>query len=234
MPVYEKRIVSGNVTEIYMYHSLRKVNGDYLPRTKNISSTTEEKQAINIREARRKLTRLLNCNFTHDDLFIRLSYKKEPTKEMAIKSFRNFNRRLKYYITKNKLPELKYIAIAEKAKGRFHHHIVMNFRDVNAIRQIWTLGGIYCINLWSDDYEGLAKYITKETIRLERGKRWSQSRNLKKPVVTQRELKKEKPRGPAVPKNNVLLECECYTTHTGHKTWYIKTVHKGKKPIDDG
>lgn len=234
MPVYEKKIISGNVTEICMYFSLRKVNGDYLPRIKNISVTPEEKQVINIRESRRKLTRLLNCNFTGDDLFLRLSYKKEPAKEDAIKSFRNFIRRLKYYIKKRNLPELKYIAVTERAKGRYHHHIVMNFDDVNVIRKIWENGGVYCINLWSEDYEGLAKYITKETIRLERGKRWSQSRNLKKPVVIQRELKREKPKGPSVPKNHILLESECYTTTLGHKTWYIKTVHKGEKPIDGG
>ena len=235
MPWYHKKTTSGNVTEIEVYHSIRRAGKNYLPRTCNINTTPEEKQVINIKCAREKLTRTLNCNFTKQDAFIRLSYRKNGIeKETAIKNFRNFMRKLKRYIKKNNLPELKYVAVTENGKGKIHHHIVMNFTDANAIRELWTFGGVYIVDMWSEDFTHLAKYITKETIRNEHGKRWSQSRNLKKPTVELRELKGEVRNGPRVPKGYTLMESNCYVTSLGHKTWYMKVVKQGTEYFDSG
>ncbi len=234
MPWYQKKIISGNVTEIYYYFSLRRRGKDSLPRSGKVNMTSEEKQVINIREARMKLTRLINTNFTHDDGFIRLSYRKNVDDETAIKEFRKFMRRLKYYIRKNNLPELKYVAVTERGKGKPHHHIVMNFTDSEVIRQLWGNGGMYITNLWTEDYEGLAMYITKETIRNEHGKRWSQSRNLEKPVVQMKDLRKEPRISPRIPKGYKLLESSCVTTVLGHKMWYVKTVKDGTEYFDSG
>ena len=235
MPWYHRKTVSGNVTEIEVYHSVRRAGKNYLPRTGNINTTPEEKQVININRAREKLTRTLNCNFTKQDAFIRLSYRKKGIeKEAAIKNFRNFMRKLKRYIKKNNLPELKYVSVTENGKGKIHHHIVMNFTDANAVRELWTFGGVYIVDMWSEDFTHLANYITKETIRNERGKRWSQSRNLKKPTVEVRELKSEVRSSPRVPKGYTLMESKCYVTSLGHKTWYLKAVKQGTDYFDSG
>ena len=227
MPWYNKKIISGNVTEIYYYFSVRKTGKRCLPRSVKMNITPEEKQIINIREARLKLTRIINTNFTNDDVFVRLSYRRNVSDEVALKEFQKFQRRLKYHIRKNNLPELKYVAVTERGQGKPHHHIVMNFTDSETIRKIWGNGGMYITNLWSEDYQDLAEYITKETIRNEHGKRWSQSRNLKKPDIEVRELKKESRNGPTVPRGYELLESNCYVTSLGHRTWYLKAVKQG-------
>lgn len=224
MPIYKKKIKSGNVTEIYQYYSARKAGLKALPRRINQNTTPEEKQVLNIKESRLKLTRLINTNFSNNDTFIRLSYRKQLTDETALREFKKFMRRLRYYIKKNNLPELKYVAVTEKGKGKVHHHIVMNFTDINKIRNIWDNGGVYSVNLWSEDYEGLAMYITKETIRNEHGKRWRQSRNLAQPIIEVQELKHDPKGMPRVPKGHKLVESKCYIDSTGHKCWYIKTV----------
>ena len=234
MPWYRQDIISGNVTEIYYYFSLRKRGKASLPRSVKMNVTPEEKQVINIREARMKLTRLINTNFTHSDSFVKLSYRKNVDDETALKEFRKFMRRLRHYIRKNKLPELKYIAVTERGKGKIHHHIIMNFTDSEVIRQLWGNGGMYIINLWSEDYEGLAMYITKETIRNEHGKRWSQSRNLKKPVVKIKDMSREPRTNPRVPKGYKLLESSCHTTVLGHRMWYVKAVRQGTDYFDSG
>lgn len=234
MPWYRKEILSGNVKEIYYYFSLRKQGKTSLPRSSKLNITPEEKQIINIREARLKLTRLINTNFTHQDGFIRLSYRKNVDDETALKEFRKFMRRLRHYIKKNKLPELKYIAVTERGKGKPHHHLIMNFTDSQVIRQLWNNGGMYITNLWSEDYEGLAMYITKETIRNEHGKRWSQSRNLDKPIVKTKDLRQEPRVIPKVPKGYKLLESVCTTTVLGHRTWYMKAVRNGAEYFDSG
>ena len=235
MPWYKRKIISGNITEIYYFFSIRKRGNKSLPRSSKMNITPEEKQVINIREARLKLTRLINTNFTHSDGFVRLSYKDRKIDDAtALKEFRKFMRRLRHYISKNNLPELKYVAVTEKAKGRIHHHIIMNFTDAEVIRQLWNNGGMYIVNLWSEDYEGLAMYITKETIRNEHGKRWSQSRNLTKPIVETEDMNKEPRNGPRIPKGHKMLESVCATTVLGHKMWYVKTVKDGTKYFDSG
>lgn len=235
MPYYQRKTVSGNVTEIEVYHSIRRAGKNYLPRTANMNTTSEEKQVINIQKAREKLTRTLNCNFSKQDAFIRLSYRSRGIeKEIAIKNFRNFIRKLKRYIKKNNLPELKYVAVTENGKGKIHHHIVMNFTDANVIRELWTFGGVYIVDMWSSDFTHLAMYITKETIRNEHGKRWSQSRNLEKPVVEVKEPKGEKRNGPRVPRGYTLMESKCYVTSLGHKNWYMKAVKNGTEYFDSG
>ncbi len=233
MPWYTKKIISGNVVEIYHYFSIRRPGKNSLPRSVKMNITPEEKQIINIREARLKLTRTINTNFTTDDVFVRLSYRKNVSDEVALEEFKKFQRRLRYCIKKNSLPELKYVSVTERGKGKPHHHIVMNFTDAETIRKIWGNGGMYITNLWSKDYEDLAEYITKETIRNEHGKRWSQSRNLKKPDIKIEGPKKEARNGPSVPKGYELLESNCYVTAFGHRTWYVKAVRQGKKHFED-
>lgn len=225
MPYYRKTIISGNVIEVYEYRSLRKIGENYTPRTGPVAVTPEEKEVINIKNARLRLTRLINCNFTNNDTFLRLSYKKKPEEEEAIKKLRNFIRRLNYHTKKQKSEPLKYVAVTEKAKGRIHHHLVLNCSDYNLLKQLWGKnGGFFVIGLYTDDYEDLANYITKETIRCEHGKRWSQSRNLKKPDVSVVEIDRVSDSEIQPPSGYKTLESTLYVSDLTGSIRYIKAV----------
>ena len=110
----------------------------------------------------------------------------------------------------------------------------MNFTDINKILEIWGHGGVYCVPLWSEDYAGLAMYITKETIRHEHGRRWTQSRNLEKPIEIVDEYKGKTLSAPKMPKGHTLIESQCYATSLGHKTWYMKSVKMGYEYLEAG
>ena len=115
-------------------------------RSKKRKPTTETQQRLNQRNAERKLTRLLNTNFTKRDIRFDLTYSDEnypETPENAQRQMQNFLRRVKRYRAKHNLPELKYVAVTEvgKENGRLHHHIVMSGGvDINTLAEIWGKG----------------------------------------------------------------------------------------------
>ena len=103
----------------------------------------------------------------------------------------NFLRRVKYYRNKSGLPELKYVAVTEigKKTARLHHHIVMSGGvDINTLAEIWGRGYTTAKPLQFNEQGivGIAKYLIKEPIL---NKRWSASRNLKKPKEDSRDGK---------------------------------------------
>lgn len=188
MPYREKNIFAGQYreTEIYFVtasevkQSRKKKTKESLPKQKN----------LNLKNSRKHLTRLINANFTADDLHLTLTYKNQPeTDTQAKKDVENFIRRLKYRRKKQGLPELKYITVVEQKdkdgrKVRLHHHVILSGdmpRD--EIEKVWKLGRCNASRLQPDEcgLSGLANYITKNTYS---GKRWAQSQNLIQPKVT--------------------------------------------------
>ncbi len=187
-----------------LYREKKHFCGDYLEvdifpvfeqshcRGKRRRPTTETQKKLNQRNAERKLIRLLNTNFTKNDIRFDLTYDADhrpATPEEAQKEMQNFLRRLKRYRKKRGLPDLKYIAVTEigKRNGRCHHHIIMNGGVlIGELAEIWGRGYTTAKPLQFNDQGivGIAKYLIKEPIL---GKRWSASKNLAKPKVTQRD-----------------------------------------------
>lgn len=163
-------------------------------RSKKRKPTTEVQKKLNQRNAERKLIRLLNTNFTKKDIRFDLTYDDRyypESPEAAQRQMQNFLRRVKYYRNKNGLPELKYVAVTEigKQTARLHHHIVMSGGvDINTLAEIWGRGYTTAKPLQFNEQGivGIAKYLIKEPIL---NKRWSASRNLKKPDEDKRDGK---------------------------------------------
>ena len=186
----EKKYYCGEYLEIDIYPVFEKQRG----RSKKRKPSTETQKRLNQRNAERKLIRLLNTNFSKQDIRFDLTYDKEhepATPEDAAREMQNFLRRVKRFRQRNGLPELKYVAVTEQGtrSGRLHHHIVMSGGvSVNDLAELWGRGYTTAKPLQFNEQgiTGIAKYLIKDPIM---GKRWSASRNLEKPKESQRDGK---------------------------------------------
>lgn len=185
-----KTIKSGDILECEIYPIWDTKADRRLPKQK---PSREAQKNLNNKNAVKHVTRLLNANFTKEDIWATFTYDNDHLPENvkeAQKDMVNYLRRLKHFIKKNGLEELKYIYVTEysddpkKGKKRVHHHIVMNFRDRDVAEQMWKGGArTHSRRLQPDNFglEGLANYITKDPNGT---KRWVSSTNLNKPIVT--------------------------------------------------
>ena len=178
----EKRYYSGNYLEVDIY----PVFGRAGQRRSKYKPTSECQRELNRKNTEMKLTRLLNTNFTEDDLRFDLTYSPDNLPEgddAALRELRNFIRRLKRFRVRAGLSPLKYVAVTEKGKksGRYHHHLVISggvsIRDLAAL---WDRGYTSAKPLQFDEYgiEGLAHYLVKEPVG---SKFYQASRNLTQP-----------------------------------------------------
>lgn len=167
-----------------------------MKRKKKCSPSSAKQQKMNEKYSTRNMGRTINCNYGPEDLFVRLSYEKEPEDfDAAEKEFYLYTRRINYYLKKNGLPPLKYMFVTENENEdgepvRIHHHVLMQKMDWDVVERLWKNGQVHIEPLdASGDYIGIARYLTK-TKRRAFKKRWSQSQNLKRPVVEYQVLKR--------------------------------------------
>jgi len=182
-----KTIQSGQVLECEIYPLWKEYDEVRAAR----EHTTREAQAnLNERNARKRIARLIDTNFTPDDLHVTLTYGKSelPDEDQARRDIRNFLRRVRAYRKKNNMPELKYVYVIEFSDGdgrrtRVHHHVIMSGMDRKAVKALWPHGRARVDELEPEDgtLEGLARYITKQP---NKRKRWQASRNLEEPTIT--------------------------------------------------
>ncbi len=225
MPYIKQEIYSGDVYEGIQTFSTRI--GKKNKRNSKNSKSSEKQKIINEKNAKKKLARWINANFRKGDIFLTLTYAGQaPEEEQARKDLVNFFRRVKYYRKKNGLPDIKYIAVTESENKRIHHHVIMSAMSMDTITDLWGAGKAIMSRLTPDkDYTGLAKYITKEPAK-EFAKRWTQSRNLQKPVIKIRQLKTGRNILKA-PKGYKIIEQRLdYTDWTGQYQ-YIRAIKIG-------
>ena len=184
----EKKYICGKYLEVNIYPMFEIVKG----KRKKIKQTSEVQKALNNHNRKRKLTRLLNTNFTEEDLKVELTYADEnlpENDEEVAKELRNFLRRLKRKRKSLGLPDLKYIVVTEKGKktGRYHHHCVLSggmlLKD---IQDIWGKGFLRSTQLREGNrgFDALAEYMEKNLTHgdiEENEKAWHASRNLIQP-----------------------------------------------------
>lgn len=190
MPYREKKIYSGKMLEVEIYPI--SLQDRKQKRKKKEKESAPKQKNLNDKNAKKHLIRLLNTNFTDEDLAVHLTYTEKnlpKSEEEARRDVANYLRRVKHYRKKNGLEPLKYIAVIEykdqkesKRGVRIHHHIVMNGMDRDAAEQLWGKGRANADRLKADEwgYESLGRYITKDP---KGNKRWTQSKNLKQPMV---------------------------------------------------
>ena len=126
----EKYFECGDYKEVYIYPCFANTPkaGGRRPKAK---PTPEAQKKLNKRISKNKLIRLLNANFTADDLSFDLTYTDEnhpDSDEQALSDVKNFLRRLNRLRKRRGLSDLKYIYVPAKGErgGRYHHHLVLN------------------------------------------------------------------------------------------------------------
>ena len=234
MPRYQKKIYSGDVYECEVFFSPREIGKKYI-RGCNQNMSPEEQQKVNLRYAQKKLSRLINCNFSEGDLFITLTHRERVDYKDAKAELIKYLRKVRRWRIKNNLPELKYISVTESKEKREHHHLIMNEMDPKAAMELWEQGRSMISKLEKGgEYNGLANYITKEPVE-EHKKRWSQSRNLQKPKVSVQKIKGQvKEKKLTAPKGyRVTEQYMFYSELTGY-VQYLRAVREGGEDWGEG
>lgn len=192
-----KTIKAGNVLEVEVF-PIWNTRREAIRAKRH--KTRQAQKNLNDKNAKKKLIRKINANFTEEDLCITLTYKDSvPDEEQARRDIRNYIRRVREWRRKHGLSELKYVYVIEFGgsdgrRKRVHHHVIMSGMDRNEAERLWNgKGWANTRRLQPDDYglEALARYITKEP---HGGKRWCASRNLVEPKETTADTKISKRR----------------------------------------
>lgn len=184
----ERRYYCGNYLEIDVFPVFPVARS----RQKKEKPTSEVQQKLNEHNAEQKLIRILNANFTSDDIEIHLTFADEnlpADDEEAARDIQNFLRRVKRLRKKNGLPELKYVCVTEGGSEgkRYHYHVTMNGGlDRDELEKLWGYGYANSRRMQFNEngVEGLARYVTKQfREKKENGetifrKRWTASKNL--------------------------------------------------------
>lgn len=184
-----KEITSGKQFEVEIYPEFTRM--DDIPEEGKKRDNSKAQKNLNSKNASKYLVRLINANFTRDDIWITLTYSQgnEPdSMDEAVRNMQNFVKRVNYQREKRGLTNAKYIYVTEHspdAKIRWHHHLIMDgLMDSDTVEKIWRKGKRnQSRRLEPDEYglAGMAIYVTKEKDRKKGEKRWNSSVGLKKP-----------------------------------------------------
>lgn len=203
-----KTVTSGKLVEVEIYPVFKDKKD--LPREKK-KKTRKAQRDLNDKNARKKLIRLMNANFDESGYWVTLNFA-TPPKDMdeVDKITGNYIKRLNYHRKKRRLPNAKYIYVAEIGKnGRAHVHMVMDgMMDRDAVEDLWKHGKRNHVRrLDPDDFglTGIATYLSKDP---KGRKRWKASRNLKQPKITQSLTKFKRGRVLRMVKNQNEIETE--------------------------
>ena len=192
MPFIKKMIYSGNTLEIEKYPVSKK--GSRVPRCSKEKLTKESQAVLNEKNAKKNFIRLVEMNFKKGDLFITLKYRGEaPDGRKLKRDFQNFFARLKYHCKKQSFAEPVYMGVSHDASSRPHHHIILNKYSWDFIKSLWSYGSVQISELEPDPEYGftaIAKYILNEKNVNTFKKRWCASKNLKKPKIVYKEIKR--------------------------------------------
>lgn len=197
---HTKAIISNNFVEItqqaYSPNIIRTSSGGRKTVLHQSSENYEANLKVGIRRARKKIRRLLECNFTSQYAFITLTFR--PSKgfdhtdiKTCNKLFRDFKKRLSYYLQKNNLENFVYLGVTEfnSKKGNIHFHLVCNLIDLSkeTLEDIWSYGWAHKVVAQSNpnDNEKIAFYLNKgiSDQRLNGHKRYFKSQNLRDPII---------------------------------------------------
>lgn len=159
-------------------------------RKRKSKPTPEAMQKLNDLHTQNKMIRIINANFTENDVKLDLTYAPEfepESFEEAEKELERYLRRVKHWRKKNGYPELKYFACTEQGsvKKRLHHHLILSEMPINVLIALWWKGehslGRVETNLLQFNEEGcaaLVRYMLKQD-RVTKGKsKYKRSRNM--------------------------------------------------------
>lgn len=187
-----KEIKAGEQIELEIYPQFQSMD-DIPANGRRIIKNNTAQRNLNDKNARKHIERLINTNFSDNDIWITLTYDNTHLPvdmESAIKNVQRYIRRINYKRKKKGLPNAKYIYVTEynpTAKIRWHHHIVMDgLLAMDTVEQCWKQSSRNEVRRLRKDENGLtgiAKYITKDNVRSKSERRWNSSQGLRNPDV---------------------------------------------------
>jgi hypothetical protein len=190
-----KEIKAGEQLEVEMYPQFQNMNEVPLEGRQVKKDNSAAQKNLNNKNARKYVERLINENFTDNDLWITLTYDDDHLPpdgdiDAAVKNMQKYIRRINYQRKKRGLENCKYIYVTEynpNEEIRWHHHLVMDGdMDMDAVERAWKQGSRNEVRKLKKDENGLsgmANYIVKEKERIRSEKRWNSSQNLREPNV---------------------------------------------------
>ena len=201
MPYFEKRIYSGNVLEVERYYATK---GGRPLGSRNTCESSTAQDELNSMQSWRKLWRMLNCNFSRSagDLCITLRFSRMVNAAEANRQYTAFMRRIRAARKKRGMDDLRYIIVREIQSGKHHAHMVLNAGlSLEELTQLWGQGILWGALLDdTNNHKELARYLSRQHKQRRGGnstenakephqkgqRRWTCSRNLKKPIVKKR------------------------------------------------
>lgn len=245
--IKRKTIISGNVIEVEIFPVWDTKN---VVRSGSGSPTKLEQKIVNARNAIKKIVRLINANFTEDDMWITVGYRdgvQPESFERCKKDIKNYIERLRTVCRNKGWEDLKYIYTIEKHKSRkYHAHIIMNFPDRDIAEKKWGHGKYpQARRLQPDDFglEGMARYVAKNiNSRIDskeadedgiKRNSYGTSLNLKKPVIHESYTAIKKRKVEKIAKDESLRE-EYFNTHRDYKKYKYLTSQVTYSPYTDG
>lgn len=222
MPYYERKIVSGDYVEIEQFY----YSGKRIPQGETRGTTPLSQAEYNGRQSEKQFLRMIHCNFAPEcgDIFATFTFAEAVDHAEATKVFRNFESRVKRRYA-NENAEYKRLSALEQ-QGKWHVHMVISglpSLTPTEWEQLWGHGRVTVSALNKDNnYKDLSKYLYNDEKpnkadpnggntkppRQRFSKRWSGTRNLKKPKIyppklIKRESIMRKP--PTAPKGYTLI-----------------------------
>ena len=180
----EKTVTSGKIKEIEIYPEFTRTQ--IAKRSEMKEKKKRWQKNLNDKNARKYLQRLINANFGDHDIWMTLTYDDEHMPESIERAQKNMNYYFKKVNRRRKkkgLNNAKYVYVTE-CSSRCHHHVIIDGDlSMDELEEMWPYGrrnNTRRISKSSDDLTGLARYLAKDP---KGKKRWSSSRNLKKPEV---------------------------------------------------
>ena len=187
----EIKVKTGNFMRVNVF----PVRQYQYARKKKMKPTGAAMAKLNKEMTARRLSDIVNLNFTKNDYQLKLDYSvfremhgRNPEPDEVLREIRNFMRRVKRVYQKATL-ELKYIYCSEVGvRGHLsHHHVIINAGvSFEVIRALWHCGGIWCRKLYFDKkgcYD-LASYFVKAKYTY---RSYTCSKNLIRPQETGRD-----------------------------------------------
>ena len=179
----------GDFLDVEMYPILDMEKDTWAKRTR---PSREAQKKLNIKNAQRKLTRLMNANFGAGDLLGHFTCAMGSTEDQAKKDARNFIKRLRTRASKRGA-DLKYIYVIEATGSgetiKYHIHMVINggWISRDEMEKIWGKGlsRVDRCQKMRDGLAGFAHYITQRKSTQEKllQRSWAASQNLIHPAA---------------------------------------------------
>ena len=222
MPYYKTTTIAGKTIQVVKHHGKKIIHeGQRMSKHK---PTPEEIQATNERNRIRKLTLLLNANFTEGDHWLTLTYPRyyKPPDNEKIKQVYKFLAKLRTQYRRYGTV-LKYVLVKEYKSDGIHFHLVLKDTEtvnfLKLIKRCWEWG-TNDKAMYSVEFSQLAAYIVKEKTK-DTGKykqRYSCSRNMIRPqpeteLISRANGWRETPTPPKgffIPKALIYNGVDCY------------------------